>query len=242
MFFDFQAADLLTVGLLVVLEGLLSADNALVLAVLVLGLPREQQQRALRYGILGAFVFRFLAILLATYIIQIAWVKLAGGAYLVYLAYSHFFRPVGDSRHSAPAAKPMLGLSAFWATVVRVEMIDIAFSVDSILVAVGLSDKVWVIVTGGILGIIAMRLVAGQFIAVIRRYPAIVDGAFVIISWIGLKLLIEYAHQLGWIGWEIPTSVSTGLIVVIFALSFWYARRHATSQPGPPHQGPDGVI
>lgn len=228
---DFQAADLVTIGLLIVLEGLLSADNALVLAVLVLGLPLHQQQRALRYGILGAFGFRLLAVLLATYLIQVAWVKLAGGGYLLYLAYVHFFRSGAEERHSAPEAKPMLGLSAFWATVVRVELIDIAFSVDSILVAVALSPKIWVIVTGGILGIIAMRLVAGQFIAVIRRYPAIVDGAFVIIGWIGLKLLIEYAHQLGWIGWEIPTSLSTGLIVVIFGAAYWYARRQAARTP-----------
>jgi YkoY family integral membrane protein len=228
---DFQAADLVTIGLLIVLEGLLSADNALVLAVLVLGLPRHQQQRALRYGIVGAFGFRLLAVLLATYLIQVAWVKLAGGGYLLYLAYVHFFRAAAEARHRAPEAKPMFGLSPFWATVVRVELIDIAFSVDSILVAVALSPKVWVIVTGGILGIIAMRLVAGRFIAVIRRYPAIVDGAFVIIGWIGLKLLIEYAHQLGLIGWEIPTSVSTGLIVVIFGAAYWYARRQASRTP-----------
>lgn len=232
--FDIQTTDLVTVGLLVLLEGLLSADNALVLAVLVLGLPREQQRRALKYGIAGAFVFRALAILLVAYLIQVAWVKLAGGGYLLYLAYKHFFRKAADSRHDVPPARPAFGLSAFWATVVRVELVDVAFSIDSILVAVALSSKLWVIVTGGILGIIAMRLVAGQFIAVIRRYPAIVDGAFVIIAWIGIKLLLEYGHQMGWVAFELPRWLSLGLIVVIFALAFWYARRQA-GRPGPPH-------
>jgi YkoY family integral membrane protein len=223
---DVHATDLLTIGLLVLLEGLLSADNALVLAILVLGLPRAEQTRALRYGMAGAFVFRFLAVLLAAVLIRVAWVKLAGGLYLFYLAVSHFSRPgSGEAGRPVPPARPAWGLSAFWATVVRVELIDIAFSIDSILVAVALSPKLWVVVTGGILGIIAMRLVAGRLIALIRRYPAIVDGAFVIIGWVGIKLLIEYAHAMDWIGWEVPKALSLGLIVVIFLVAYLYARR-----------------
>jgi YkoY family integral membrane protein len=223
--FDFQVTDLVTIGLLILLEGLLSADNALVLAILVLGLPREQQKRALRYGILGAFGFRFLAVLLAAYLMQVNWVKAAGGLYLLYLAWGRFWRRDGDAPHKVPEAKAAWGLSPFWATVVRVELIDIAFSIDSILVAVALSPKLWVVVTGGILGIIAMRLVAGRFIALIRRYPALVDGAFVIIGWIGIKLLLEYAFHEGWLSWQIPKTISLGLIVVIFAASYLYARR-----------------
>jgi len=94
--FDVQTADIITIGLLVLIEGLLSADNALVLAILVLGLPPAEQQRALRYGIAGAFVFRAIAVALAAYLIRVAWVKLAGGAYLLYLAYAHFRS--GDGR------------------------------------------------------------------------------------------------------------------------------------------------
>ena len=235
--FDFEAADLITIGLLIVLEGVLSADNALVLAILVLGLPREQQQIALRYGILGAFFFRFVAVLLAAHLMQMIWVRLLGGGYLLYLAYTHFFRHERDGeRREISAARPAFGLSAFWATGVRVELIDIAFAVDSILVAVALSPKLWVVVTGGVLGIITMRIVAGQLIAFIRRYPAVVDGAFAIIAWVGLKLLIEYAHGMHWISWEFPEYVSLGVIVLIFVLSFLYARR--VTPPGPPDGPP----
>src|SRR6476661_6764787 len=118
---DIQLSDLATVGLLVVLEGLLSADNALVVAVMILGLPRRQQKQALRYGLLGAFAFRIIATLLAVYLIRIAWVKLIGGLYLLYLTYSHFFgyREEGADRRAPPQARPMLGLSALWATIVR---------------------------------------------------------------------------------------------------------------------------
>ena len=111
---DFHASDLSPSRLLVVLEGLLSADNALVLAILVLGLPRDQQQKALRYGILGAFVFRILATLLAVHLIQLGWVKLIGGALPAVPAVHALLRPSGgaEERRAVKPATPWLGLSA----------------------------------------------------------------------------------------------------------------------------------
>ena len=224
---DFQYTDLVTIGLLVILEGLLSADNALVLAILVLGLPREQQRKALRYGILGAFAFRILAILLATQLIEFGWVKLLGGGYLMWLTISHFFLHGSDAgeRRNIKPARPWLGLSAFWATVAKVELTDIVFAIDSILVAVAMSSKTWVIITGGILGIVAMRMVIGQLLAIVRKYPALVDGAFIIIGWVAVKLFVEYAHHEGYITWLVPKTVSLGVIVVIFGISYLYARK-----------------
>jgi YkoY family integral membrane protein len=228
---DVHASDFLTIVLLVILEGLLSADNALVLAILVLGLPRSEQRKALRYGILGAFAFRILATLLAVYLLQVAWVKLIGALYLLYLTWSHFFSG-GDAeqRRAVKPARPWLGLSAFWATVVKVELTDIVFAVDSILVAVAMSPKKWVIISGGVLGIITMRLVIGQLLSLVRRYPALVDGAFVIIGWVGIKLLIEFLHEEGLIAFQISKWVSFGLIVVIFGIAYIYARRQGPAE------------
>ena len=223
--FDIQTGDLLVIGALIVLEGLLSADNALVMAIMVLGLPRDQHQKALRYGLIGGFAFRILATLLATQLINVAWVKLVGGLYLWYLTYTHFRHSGGGDRSEPPKAKPGFGLNAFWATVVRVEVINLAFSIDSILAAVALSPKTWVVVTGGILGIVAMRIAAGQLISLIRKYPAIVDGAFIIIAYVGLKLVVEYAHQIELIGWKINQTFSISLIAAIFLASYFYARR-----------------
>ena len=221
-----QSSDLLTIGLLVLLEGLLSADNALVMAIMVLGLPKREHQKALRYGLVGAFAFRIVATLLAVYLIRLGWVKLLGGLYLLYLAYSHFWSGQSEEeRRAPPAAKPWLGMSAFWAAVVRIELVNLAFSIDSILVAVAVSPKLWVVLSGGILGIVAMRLVVGQMIAVIERSPALVDGAFIIIAWVGLKLIAEYLHGAGLIALEIPQWLSLGLIVVIFIAAFLWARR-----------------
>jgi YkoY family integral membrane protein len=233
---DFHVSDLLTIGLLVLLEGLLSADNALVLAVLVLGLPKAEQRKALRYGILGAFAFRFAATVFAVYVIHFAWVKLLGAAYLLYLPYNHFSGGDAAERRIPKPTKPWPFLSAFWTTVVKVELTDIVFAIDSILVAVAMSNKLWVIITGGILGIIAMRMLIGQLLAVVQRYPALVDGAFIIIAWVGIKLLIEYGHEMGWVPFLIPKWLSLGLIVVIFGVAFLYARRQG---PVHEHQPPE---
>ena len=97
MHWNVEAADLLTVGLLVVLEALLSADNALVLAVLVLPLPRNAQNKALRYGIVGAFAFRIVAVLFAIHLITWPWIKLAGALYLLYLPVKHFVQHEGGA-------------------------------------------------------------------------------------------------------------------------------------------------
>ena len=239
----FAPSDFVTIGLLIALEGLLSADNAMVLAILVLGLPKAQQKKALQYGMAGAFAFRAIATLLAAYLIQLGWVKLVGAGYLLYLVYRHFGGgQSGDERRTAPKAQSWMGLSAFWATVVKVELTDIVFAVDSILVAVAMSPKRWVILTGGILGIVMMRLVIGKLLALVERFPVLVDGAFVIIAWVGAKLLIEYGHAEGYVAFEIPKFVSLGVIVVIFGITLAYALLHEKQglRTEAPRQADDG--
>jgi len=88
-----------------------------------------------------------------------------------------------------------------------------------------MSSKLWVIITGGILGIVAMRMLIGQLLTFVQRYPPLVDGAFVIIAWVGVKLMIEYLHQMHYIGFEVPKWLSLGLIVIIFTAAYLYARR-----------------
>jgi YkoY family integral membrane protein len=222
---DVQSGDLVTIALLVALEGLLSADNALVMAIMVLGLPKAQHGAALRYGLIGGFGFRIVATMLASSLIRVSWIRLLGGLYLLYLTYTHFRGGEGaDDRRQPPPAKPWLGMSAFWAAVVRVELINLAFSIDSILVAVAMSPKLWVVIAGGILGIVAMRLVVGQLLALVQRYPALVDGAFVIIAWVGFKLCWEYLEEVEVVHLAIPQWFSLGLIAVIFTAAFIYAK------------------
>ena len=223
---DVQLSDFVTIGVLIVLEGLLSADNALVLAVMILGLPRFDQRKALRYGLVGAFAFRTLATALATHLIRVGWVKVLGGGYLIYLTAQHFLQGgTAEDRSRPKPALPWLGLSALWGTVVKVELVNIAFSVDSILVAVAMSRKFWVVLTGGLLGIVAIRVVIGQLLSIVRRYPTIVDGAFVIIAWVGVKLLLEYLNAAGYVQFEIDKWLSLLMIAIIFTAAYVRARR-----------------
>jgi YkoY family integral membrane protein len=178
---------ILSVLFICFLEGLLSFDNALVLATLVQPLPKNQQKKALTYGIFSAYAFRFVALFLITHIIHAPWIKYVGGAYLVYLSLSYFL--IGSEEDEIPYRT-----YSFWRTVVAVECMDILFSVDSILAAYGVSNNYWVIVAGGILGITMMRFCAVLFIRLIERFPALQTSAYALVGIIGVKLVME---QLG---------------------------------------------
>ena len=121
-------------------------------------------------------------------------------------------------------------------------MVNIAFSVDSILVAVAMSRKTWVVLAGGLLGIIAIRVVIGTLLSIVRKYPALVDGAFIIIAWVGLKLLIEYLRAAGVVDIHINKWFSFGLIAVIFCLSFLYARRQGPAPDADEEDAADKLL
>lgn len=220
-----MTVDLATIGLLVVLEALLSADNALVMAVMVVGLPREQHARALSYGLFGAFGLRIAATILATLLIRVVWVKAIGGLYLIYLVARHF---LGGEGGPATGAQPSR-TPGFWPTVVKLELMNLAFSVDSILVAVAMSPNRWVVLAGGLLGVLAMRVVASQLIVLMERWPALADGAFVIILWVGVRLLLDYAHDVRWIAWEVSQGRSLLVILVLLVASLVYAARKGSA-------------
>jgi YkoY family integral membrane protein len=208
---------------LVFLEGLLSADNALVLAVMVRHLPKPQQRRALRYGIWGAFGFRLIAVLLSSVLMRFWMFKVVGGLYLIYLALSHFLLASGDDTEAKEGsqeksrAHPSEGrraLGIFWGTVLSVELADIAFSMDSILAAVGMADslpdrfghnwKLAIVYVGGVLGIITMRFVAGYFIILLDRFSGLAAAAYYLVAWIGLKLVVGGLHSATYLPSEIP--------------------------------------
>jgi YkoY family integral membrane protein len=189
-FYSFQALDLLTVATLALLEGILSVDNALVLAILVRTLPKHQQKKALAYGIAGAFAFRIIALVLAAYLMRVVVFKLIGGAYLLYLAMKHMFFFHKEEAHQQRASVA----SNFWKTVFFVELTDIAFSIDSITTAVAMSNKLLIVWLGGILGIISLRVVSGFFIRLLEKLPKLEDLAYQLIFFIGTKLTLEAFH------------------------------------------------
>jgi YkoY family integral membrane protein len=186
------------IGTLIILEGLLSADNALVLAVMVKHLPKEKRKKALFYGLLGAYAFRFVAIGIGVYLIELWWVKAIGAAYLAWLSIKYFIDKrkgdEGDEEESKGMNQGGLLIrlfGTFWGTVVAVELMDIAFSVDSVLAAFGVSNEVWVLLIGGMLGVLMMRGVAGVFLALIDRVPELETTAYILILIISLKMFAE---------------------------------------------------
>ncbi len=245
---EFIWGDLGVVAILILLEGVLSIDNALVLGLLAKRLPKHQRQRALTYGLVGAFAFRFLAIAVATFLLEWTVVKLLGGGYLAYIAIKHLYFERGNKDEQAAIdseGEPMLvhektglpltlaeeteeieqrvpipnatnimdgaannGYAKFWPTVFVIEMTDIAFAVDSILAAIALvgpipkghsagalHPKLWVIITGGIIGVVLMRFAAVIFIKLLERFPRFEATAYWLVLLIGGKLLVDWGFN-----------------------------------------------
>ena len=217
--------------ILILLECVLSADNALVLAVLVKHLPRKQQRKALLYGLGGAFLFRGVAILMARKILEIWWLQGLGAVYLAYLSIDYFLSN-GATKTKAGSGSKRAG-AGFWRTVVTVEFTDIAFAMDSIMVAVALTSDLWVIYTGAAIGIVAIRMLASMIVRLLYRYPQIESVAYILVGWIGVKLFFstyemfaaaEIGRPLGrhllppWLFWTI--------MVLIIIIGGWYGFRH----------------
>lgn len=210
--------DLASIGLLIFLEGVLSIDNALALAVIARQLPRSQQRKALTYGLVGAILFRFIALGLAAYLMSWTWVKFVGGGYLLWLAASHWLKKADDD-----SKKLKVGTS-FWKTVLVIEITDMAFALDSILAAVAVTPKLWVVVTGGIIGLIMMRFAATLFIRLLEAFPNFENTAFLLVALIGAKLVLDGLHLPG-ISFHSPSSWAFWVfwigILACIGVGFW---------------------
>jgi YkoY family integral membrane protein len=199
---DLAAAGFVILNLILI-ESLLSVDNAAVLATMVMDLPEHQRPKALKWGIIGAYVFRGLALLFASLLIKIWWLKVLGGLYLLYLCFDYFYtESTPDEKDDLINKKEnflykrTFGLMGqFWATVAMVEVMDLAFSIDNVFAAAALTDNMFLICTGVFIGILAMRFVAQSFVNLMQRYPFLETAAFIVIGILGLKLsLALYTH------------------------------------------------
>lgn len=215
--------DSITVGTLILLEGLLSADNALVMAVLVKHLPPAQSKKALHLGMVLGFVLRLICVLVAAWLIH-AWVfKAVGALYLLYISLNHLL-PRSPYKAEEKGVKHL----SFWKTVLVVEFTNLIFSVDSILAAVALSPKIWIVYLGGILGIATMRFIAVQFLKLLDRFPGLEKGAYVLVGWIGLKLGLETCQEKisGFPHLIRPALFWSVMAIIFFGSMLWKGRPH----------------
>ena len=200
---DNPLPSLAIVGNLVIIESLLSVDNAAVLATMVMDLDPKQRKKALRYGIFGAYIFRGLAMVFASLLIKIWWLKPVGGLYLLYLVWDWWKGQQGEGGEEEAIDKQgnwlyrtVVGsIGTFWATVALVELMDMAFSIDNVFAAVAFTPNIILVCIGVFIGILAMRFIAQWFVKLMEKYNFLETSAFVVIAILGIKLLLSLVQH-----------------------------------------------
>ncbi|MEE3715548.1 hypothetical protein V2H45_02180 [Tumidithrix elongata RA019] len=176
------------IGVLILLEAILSADNAIALAALVRSLPDPKQEAwALRYGLIGAFVFRIVLILTATWVIKYWQFELAGAVYLLWLSGKFFL----SNAQEHDAQHPVRMADKLWQVVLLVSFTDLAFSLDSVTAAVAVAQETWLVLLGGVAGIIALRFLAGLFIKWLGEFINLEAAGYLIVMLVGIRLLLK---------------------------------------------------
>lgn len=241
----------LVIGNLIIIESLLSVDNAAVLATMVMDLPKGQREKALKYGIIGAYFFRGLCLLFASFLVKIWWLKPIGGLYLLYLVYDWW-----KGRQTAEKEDDLIDKKSnwlykltvgkfgnFWATVALVELMDLAFSIDNVFAAVAFSPNIILICFGVFIGILAMRFVAQGFVKLMEKYVFLEACAFIVIAVLGLKLILSLfehfypeaalskflgSHEADWI----TSGITVGIffIPIITSLLLNFPKKHKAEE------------
>jgi tellurite resistance protein TerC len=224
--------------MVIFLEGILSIDNAAVLGAMVSVLPEKemvpwprplrflaqpvhrllggQRSAALKVGLLGAYIGRGAMLVLASFVIQNDWLKILGAMYLIKLAFENLGQEEpGEAEHVGPQS---LAQKGFWSVVLTIELADLAFSIDNVVVVVALSDQLWIILFGVFMGIVTMRFAAGIFTVLIAKEPILKPAAYLVVFNIGLELLLaEFAHMEFSGPVKFMISAGTLLLAVVYA-------------------------
>lgn len=232
-----------TLLVLIGLEGLLAADNALVMAIIVKHLPPEKQKKALTYGLGGAFIFRFTSLFFISYLVDIWQLQALGAIYLFFIAINNLLKIAFKKEEVTTTDPSKSKKGGFWLTVVKVELADIAFAVDSILAAVALSTSLnptsfpdiggmdgaqfAVVLAGGMIGLILIRIAASYIVQLLKERPGLETAAYVIVGWVAVKLAIHtMAHpHLGILPVSYPESPTWNttfwVVMILVAVVGW---------------------
>lgn len=196
-------ASLAIIGNLIIIESLLSVDNAAVLATMVMDLQPKERDKALKYGIWGAYIFRGLAMIFASVLLKFWFLKPLGGLYLLYLVYGYWKGKQSETKEDDIIDKKsnwlyratVGSLGSFWATVALVELMDMAFSIDNVFAAVAFTPNIILVCVGVFIGILAMRFIAQWFVKLMEKYNFLETAAFIVIAILGIKLTLSlYEH------------------------------------------------
>ena len=208
---------------LIVIEGLLSVDNILAIASLASRLPPHQRKLAVRLGLGGAYLYRGLALLFASWILEYEWVKFVGAFYLIHLMAEHF-SDLAAEQDDDPATKAQM-TRTFIGTIMTIQFMDLSLSVDNVIAAVAMSPKFWVVCTGVGLGLLTLWMFATVSLKLVEKFPILKHTAFLLIGYVGVILLVEMTAEYALHEHLHITAFQKFIgLAIILALSLWYAR------------------
>ena len=197
---------------LVVLEAVLSADNAIALAAIAKSVedPKSQKQ-ALNIGLVGAYVLRIALIFAATWVVKYWQFELLGAMYLLWLVFNYFFADENEGEEATSVSS-----KSVWQIVPTIAITDLAFSLDSVTSAIAITEDTWLIVAGGTIGIVILRFLAGLFIRWLKEYTYLEDAGFITVGFVGIRLLLKV-----WLpDYLIPEWITIAVVAVFFAWGF----------------------
>ena len=203
---------------LVSLELILSADNAIALAAIARSQKDpERERQALNLGIAMAFVLRIGLILMAQWVLAFRPIQLLASAYLLWLVYQHLHEKwLGGGIELQDHGADDSATGSFLRTVMALAFTDLAFSIDSVAAAVAISDQLILVVTGALIGVIALRFTSGLFVRWLAIFPRLETAGFLAVAFVGIKLLVT----LIWLGLRVPEWFTLATVIVLLIWGF----------------------
>lgn len=189
--FHFSVEASIVLLLLIFLEAVLSADNAIALAAIAQGLDdKEKEKEALNYGLVIAYVLRITLLLTATWVQKYWQFELIGASYLLWLVFQHFTSEQDEENlHHGPKFSSVLRV------IPVIALTDLAFSLDSVTTAIAVSQETWLVLTGTTIGVITLRFMAGLFIRWLDEFTHLEDAGYITVAFVGLRLLLKVINE-----------------------------------------------
>lgn len=211
---------------LILIEGILSIDNAAVLAAMVKPYPKETQRKLMTWGIGGAYLFRGICLFFAAWLASFMWLKILGGAYLLFLVYKFMKGSEEDNTIKTLSGAGLVAL------IIQIEIMDLSFSIDNVFAAVAMSDNIWIVCLGVFIGILAMRFASKYFVILLERYPGLEATTYMVITLLGLKLMVSGAvHYMSMPALETLLNSEytdlgfSALILIVFGLGIYFGKK-----------------
>ncbi len=190
---------------LTVLEVVLGVDNVIFISIAATRLPRGQRARARVVGLAGALVLRVALLFSITWIMSLAhpfatiagfalaWrdvILLLGGMFLIWKATTEIFAEVEGDAHAPHAATK----TSFWGTIVQIMVLDLVFSLDSVITAVGIADHIEVMVAAVVIAILIMMVASEPIANFIEGHPSTKMLALAFLVMVGMALAADGMH------------------------------------------------